>query len=228
MEAQKFSFTELEQRIAALPDGPAGVLNRPQWQYWADIGGGVGVIIGLLASLFAEISEPKWWMVTMIRIGLGTMIVFFLPGFLRSLYVIAYTIWRGKKDDTAQLDHDFSEMNSLQTWLATFPQQALERHLRFVQAVQARLIAKLSVIGGDLDRFGILPLILAIAVQLKAFTSESMTVPLWQIVPGLFFAIGYLIGLHGAFMRVRMHLYETVLAEALERRAPQDKPGRAT
>ena len=79
MEAQKFSFTELEQRIAALPDGPAGVLNRPQWQYWADIGGGVGVIIGLLASLFAEIFEPKWWMVTMIRIGLGTMIVFFLP-----------------------------------------------------------------------------------------------------------------------------------------------------
>jgi hypothetical protein len=228
MEARKFSFTELEQRVAVIPDGPASVLNRPQWQYWADIGGGVGVIIGLLASLFAELFEPKWWMVIMIRIGLGTMILFFLPGFLRSLYVIAYTIWRGKKDDTAQLDHDFSEMNSLQTWLTTFPRQALEQHLRFVQVVQTRLAAKLSLMGGDLDRFGILPLILAVAVQIKAFTSESMGVPLWQIVPGLFFAIGYLVGLRGAFMRVRMHLYETVLAEALERRAPPDKPGRTT
>lgn len=226
MEARKFSFTELEQRIAAIPDGPAGALNRPQWQYWTDIGGGVGVIVGLLPSLFAQIFEPKWWMVDMARIGLWMTILMFLPGFLRSACVIARTIWRGKKEDTAQLDHDFAEMNLLQTWLATFPRQALEQHLRFVQAAQARLIAKLSVMGGDLDRFGILPLILAIAVQIKVLTTESMALPLWQIVPGLFFAIAYLIGLHGAFMRVRMHLYETVLAEASQRGAPPDKPGR--
>jgi hypothetical protein len=119
-------------------------------------------------------------------------------------------------------------MNALQTGLTTFPRQTLEQHLRFVQVAQARLAAKLSLVGGDLDRFGILPLILAIAVQIKAFTSESMALPLWQIVPGLFFAIVYLIGLHGVFMRVRMHLYEAVLAEALQRRPPLDKPGRAT
>jgi hypothetical protein len=96
MEARKFSFTELE-RIAAMPDGPAGVLNRPQWQYWTDIGGGIGMIVGLLPSLFVEIFEPKWWMVTMMRIGIWITILLFLPGVLRGVWVIAYAVWRGKK-----------------------------------------------------------------------------------------------------------------------------------
>lgn len=228
MEARTFSFTELERQIDTLPDGPAGALNRPQWQYWTDIGGGIGVILGLLPSLFIQFLEPKWWMVTMMRIGIWMTILLFLPGFLRGVWVISCSIWRGKKDDTAQLDHDFSEMNSIQAWLATFPRQMLEQHLRYIQVAQTRLTAKLSLVGGDLDRFGILPLILAIAVQIKVFTSESMAVPLWQIVPGLFFAIGYLVGLRGVFVRVRMHLYEAVLAEALARRVPPDKPGLAT
>ncbi len=84
--------------------------------------------------------------------------------------------------------------------------------------MQTRLLAKLSLMGGGFDRFGILPLILAISVQVKAFTANSLDIPIWQIVPGLFFAIGYLVGLRASFTRVRMHLYELVLAEALERR----------
>ena len=218
MDAKHFSFSELEKKIAAMPEGPIAALNRPRWQYWLDIGGGIGVIVGLLPSLLIQFMEPKSWMITMANVGFWMMVILFSFGFFRGIIVLALSIWRGRSEDNAQTDHDFSEFNLLQVWLAKFPKQTLEQHLRFIQAMQARLLAKLSLIGGGFERFGILPLILAISVQMKAFTADSLDVPIWQIVPGLFFAIGYLVGLRASFVRVRMHLYEVVLVEALERR----------
>jgi hypothetical protein len=218
MEAKRFSFSELEQRIATLPDGPVGVLNRPRWQYWTDIVGGVAMIVGVLPGLFIQFLEPKWWMATMAKIGLLVTVAFFLPGFIRNVWVVARVMWSGKRGDAAQLDHDFASLSNVQSWLATFPRPMLEQHLRFVQAAQARLAAKLSLIGGGFDRFGILPVFLAIGVQIKMVTTETLDFPLWQTLPALFFSMGYLVGLNAAFMRVRMSLYEAVLAEALERR----------
>ena len=218
MDAKHFSFSELEKKIAAIPEGPVAALNRPRWQYWLDIGGGVGVIVGLLPSLLSQFLALESWMITMTNVGFWMMVILFLPGFARSTGVIALSIWRGRSEDNAQADHDFAEFDRLQAWLAKFPKQTLEQHLRFIQTMQARLLAKLSLIGGGFERFGILPLILAISVQMKAFTADSLDLPIWQIVPGLFLAIGYLVGLRASFTRVRMHLYEVVLAEAIERR----------
>ena len=222
MDAKRFSYAELQRRIAALSDGPVGALNRPRWQYWSDIAGGVATIVGLLPGLFVQFFVPKPWMVTMAQIGLWATALLFAPGFIRNVWVFALLVWSGKRGDAAQLDHDFAALSELQPWLATFPRQMLEQHLRFIQAAQARIAAKLSLMGGGLDRFGILPVFLAIGVQIKMVTSDTLDFPLWQTLPALFFAIGYLIGLNGAFMRVRMNLYEVVLMEALERR-PQTK-----
>ena len=218
MDAKHFSFSELEKKIAVIPEGPVAALNRPRWQYWLDIGGGIGVIVGLLPSLLSQFLALESWMITMTNVGFWMIVILFAPGFARSASVIALSIWRGRSEDNALAYHDFAEFDRLQAWLAKCPKQTLEQHLRFIQTMQARLLAKLSLIGGGFERFGILPLVLAISVQMKAFTADSLDLPLWQVVPGLFFAIGYLIGLRASFTRVRMHLYEVVLAEAIERR----------
>ncbi len=218
MDASAFSFAELERRIASMPDGPMAVLDRPRWQYWCDIGGGVAVIVGLLPGVFVQVLEPKEWMLTMAQVGLWMMILLFAPGFVRNVRVFGRLLSRGKAQDADQLDFDLSELNTLQVWLTQVPQQTLEQHLRFIQVAQMRTAEKLSLMGGSLDRFGILPLILAIAVQVKTFSAAALDIPLWQLVPGLFFAIGYLVSLNASFMRVRMHLYEAVLVEALARR----------
>jgi hypothetical protein len=219
MDAIPFSFAELERRVSAVPEGPIAILNRPQWQYWCDLGGGIGVILGLLPSLLIQFFEPKPWMVTMGVFGLAIMATLFAPGFLRSIWVFAGLVRRGRAQDAAQLDHDFAELDRLQVWLSAVPKQALEHHLRFVQAALTRIAEKLSLMGGDISRFGVLPLILAIAVQIKAFDNGALGIPIWQLAPGLFFAVIYLVGLNAAFMRVRMQLYEIVLTEALARRA---------
>lgn len=218
MDAKQFSFADLEKRVAALPDGPMGVLNRPRCQYWLDLVGGVGVILGLLPSALIQFMEPKLWMVAMAWIGFCIMVLGLGPGTVRGVLAMARIWWRGKAKDAEQLDHDFAQLNVLQPWLSKLPRPALEQHLRFVQMAQTRVAAKLSLMGGGLERFGVLPLILAVVVQIKAITAESLALPLWQIVPGMFFAITYVVGINAAFYCVRMHLYEVVLAEALARR----------
>lgn len=220
MDAKQFSFAELEKSIAALPDGPLGVLNRPRWQYWLDLVGGVGVILGLLPSALIPFIGPELWMVTVARIGFWIMVTGLVPGMVRGLWVLARMWWRGKAQDAEQLDHDFVQLDALQPWLSKLPRPALERRLRFIQMAQTRVAAKLSLMGGGLERFGLLPLMLAVVVQVKAVTAESLALPLWQIVPGMFFAIIYVVGLNAAFYRVRMHLYEVTIAEALARREP--------
>jgi len=220
MDANTFSFSELERRISALHEGPIAVLDRPRWQYWCDLIGGFGVILGLLPGVLIQLLEPKLWMVTMAQTGLWTMILFFAPGVIRNLWAFGRLVRRGKTQDAEQLDSDFVQMGTLQAWLAQIPLQTIERHLRFIQAARSRVGEKLALMGGGLDRFGILPLILAIGVQLKTVMTESLDTPLWLLLPGLFFAITYLIALNGSFMRIRMHLYEIVLTEALARRVP--------
>jgi hypothetical protein len=223
-DPKHFSFSELERRIAALPEGPVEVLNRPRWQYWLDIAGGLAMIVGLLPGLFIQFFEPKQWMVTMTQYGVWATAGFFLPGFIHNIWSFMRLAWSGKRGDAAQLDHDYAALSDLQPWLATFPQHMLEQHLRFIQAAQARMAAKLSLMGGGLDRFGVLPAILAVTVQIRMATTEKLDFPLWQTVPALFFAILYLIGLNAAFMRVRMSLYEAVLAESLQRRIQTVRP----
>lgn len=222
MDAIPFSFVELERRIAVMSEGPMSILNRPRWQYWCDFGGGIGVIIGLLPSLLIRFFEPRPWMVAMGVVGLAMMVTLFVPGLLRSLWVFAGLVRRGRAQDAMQFDHDFAEFDQLQVWLSAVPERVLEQHLRFLRAALTRVAEKLSLMGGDIGRFGVLPLILAIAVQIKAFGNQSLDIPMWQLAPGLFFAVIYLVGLNAAFMRVRMQLYEVVLAEALARRVKTD------
>jgi hypothetical protein len=59
MDAIPFSFAELERRLAEVSEGPIAILNRPRWQYWCDLGGGVGVIVGLLPSLLIVFFESS-------------------------------------------------------------------------------------------------------------------------------------------------------------------------
>ncbi len=88
MDAKHFSFSELEKKIAAMPEGPVAALNRPRWQYWLDVGGGVGVIVGLLPSLLVQFLEIKSWMITMTNAGFWMTLILFAPGFLRNIFVL--------------------------------------------------------------------------------------------------------------------------------------------
>lgn len=78
---------------------------------------------------------------------------------------------------------------------------------------------KIGLLSGGLDKLGVIPVLIALGIQVKALTDWGQT-PTWQILIGLFLSISYLVALMGAFMRLRLQLYESVLEEALGSRTP--------
>lgn len=62
-EPGELSYTELERRIKALPEGPASVFTTPKPFAIAGVIGNAGIILGLLPSLLATFMTPQMWMV---------------------------------------------------------------------------------------------------------------------------------------------------------------------
>lgn len=218
-EPGELSYTELERRIKALPEGPANVFTTPRPFAIAGVIGNAGIILGLLPSLLVTFMTPQMWMVWVAQFGLGIAILGCAPEFFRSLWVVARGTYRWRLDQVVQLDHDLVQFRTLIAWLRRFPTAVLLEHLRFAQRVRTRLSMKIGLLSGGLDKLGVIPVLIALGIQVKALTDWGQT-PTWQILIGLFLSISYLVALMGAFMRLRLQLYESVLEEALEARTP--------
>ena len=63
------SFTELERRLRAVPDGPAGILNTPPLYRIANMVGGAGLIVALIPLVLVRLIPAAPWMITMVQIG---------------------------------------------------------------------------------------------------------------------------------------------------------------
>lgn len=213
-----FSFDALDRRLNELPDGPSAVMNTPRWILPFNLAGWIGVLLGLLPSALIHFLTPALWMVWMTRAGLGLAIVGFAPGFIRSLVVLGISFWHWRPDQARQLDHDFGQYRELRDWLCRFSVPSCLEALRFARRGRERLASKLGLIAGSLEKVGILPMAVAVILQLKAFGGELGDVPLWQAVLAMFLVVIYAIGFLGALMRVRLELYEMILVDSLESR----------
>ena len=216
MQKPQLTFAELDRRIAALPDGPAAILSSPAWLTACTLVGTIGVVFGLLPSLLVLFLEPKLWMLWMARVGLLMVIVGYAPGIARGFGLFTVSLWRWRVDQAAQLDHDLSQLRELKEWLGSFDATSIEDRLRFGRQSQERLTAKLGLLAGALDKLGIAPLLVALAIQIKAYEKLG-DIPYWQAVVGLFLAITYMIAFVGSLMRIRLQLYEMLLNDATPR-----------
>ncbi|MDQ3510603.1 MAG: hypothetical protein M3414_02740 [Pseudomonadota bacterium] len=209
------NFAELARRIDALPEGPASALDTPAWARRLNLIATLALIAGLVPVVLIRIVEPQQWMVPLAQLGTAVACLAFLPYFCRSLFVVARSMLRWKPEQVEQLDHDIEQFRKLDQWLSRFPREQIVEHLRFTRATQARLTQKVGLLGGSMDKLGVIPVAVALGLQLQAVTGDTQ-LPLWQSVLALFLAITYAIAFVGALMRSRLQLYETVLAEAAE------------
>lgn len=215
MTHHPLSFTELERRIKALPEGPVAVLNRPRWQTPLDVIGLLGIVLGVLPSILIAFMTPRDWMVDVAHIGL-LLTAAFIPGFVRDVWVIGRSLGKWRTEQVAQLDHDLQAMRALQDWLARIPRDEVAMHLRFARDVQGRLAHKIAFIAGGLDKLGVMPLLFAFAVQLRVFFDGSVS-PWWASI-AMLAAVSYGVGAVASLMRLRLQLYEALLDNALQRR----------
>lgn len=217
MDESTLTFAELEKRIAEVPDGPSAVLNTPKVLVWLNAIGTLGIVIGVLPSLLIHVFEPKMWMVCVARAGLIVEIVFFAPGFLRAVWVIAKEIWQWRPKLVEQLDHDAGHFRGLARWLVGFPKTSIQEQLRFVEAAQQRLGAKIGLLAGGAGKLGIVPLLVSVTITLGN-VHDLTDMPLWQAMLAIFLSITWLIAWLAALMRLRMQLYASLLSDALEQK----------
>ncbi len=79
---------------------------------------------------------------------------------------------------------------------------------------QERLVAKLGLFVGGMDKLGLLPLCLSLLVVLRNWR-DLLALPAWLSILAMFAAILWMVSWLGANFRLRLHLYESVLAAAL-------------
>lgn len=224
------SFAVLEARLQAMPDGPVARLDQPRWARicgWLTMG---CILLGLLPILLVRWMTPQQWMLWMARFGVWGAYGFSAPFIARVAWILLTEMTGWTRHLVAQSDHDREAFAELREWLSGFPRDALEDHRRYAALAAARLTAKLPLLVGAVERLGALPLL--VALFLLAMGTDQLTlnaladIRAWKAVIGIALVLSYAIGIQAVRMRLRLELYEIVLAAAVAQ-VDQGLPPRA-
>ncbi|MFT3807261.1 hypothetical protein [Arenimonas sp.] len=215
MQPEKISFAWLDKRLRAIPDGPAEYLNTPSWVVVWNVIGLAGVVIGLSPVLLRQFMPVGPGVVWVALTGLILEVVGFFPYFFYSTLAIVRSFLRRRAEFVQQLDHDIAQLRGLSSELAQYPTDTLNEHLRFTRNARSRLAMKFAFLFGGIDRLGILPVAIAVALQIKLIEDIS-AVPGWLLFLAAAFAILYFVALFVSHDQIRLQLFEIVLVAALE------------
>ncbi|MBO9663402.1 hypothetical protein [Dokdonella sp.] len=221
------TFAVIEARIQAMPEGPVSLLDTPRWAVVLYAIGVVAAFFGILPSLLMQFWEPRPWMAWMARGGLVVMCGTCALPALQSMWALLTHMLRFKKSMIEQMDHDRVAVGALARWLARYPKPVLVDHLRFAQHAQARLQAKLGFLAGSLDKLGILPAAAAVVIALQNWNG-ARSIPAWLAIAGIFLALLWLVGVLAADVRLRVHLFETLLGEAMRFQESEEAEARSS
>lgn len=215
MTEPTITFEALDRRLEAVPDGPAGVLNTPRWLLPFNLVGWAGALVGLVPSALIHVMTPAMWMVWMARIGLWVEVAAFLPAIVWGAVVLGISFWHWRPEQSRQLDHDLAQFRHLRDWLSQFSTESRMEALQFARRNRDRLGSKLGLIVGGVEKLGVLPVAVAVALQLKTSFAELGNTPSWQVLIAIFLLLIYLVGVVATLMRMRISLYEMVLEDSL-------------
>lgn len=208
------SFTAIEARIHEMPDGPIAALNTPRWAVALNLIGAGGAIIGLLPSLLMRVLPPQEWMAMLPLSGAAVMVGACALPFVRSVWMLVRQFSRPTKSIVEQMDHDREVMGELTRWLARYPKPAIADHLRFAQHMQVQMQSKVGLLVGGMDKLGIVPAAVSAAIVIQNAFANAQP-PLWLLIVGIFLALLWVIGVLTSFARLRVQVFETLLAGAI-------------
>ncbi|MBD9478865.1 hypothetical protein [Pseudoxanthomonas sp. PXM02] len=208
------SFTELDRRLRAVPDGPSGILNTPPIYRRANIVGGIAAVATLIPFVLVHVMTPGQWMITWAQISFSVFLLALLPDMVRSYGVLGWTLWTWRADQVSQLDHDLPQFHTILTWLSERPTSDLQEHQRLARLMLPQISAKIGLFTGGLERLGVLPVLVSAYLFFRNW-DELMEMPYWQLIIGFGLILFYFVMMVGNLKRIRLHLYESLLSEAL-------------
>lgn len=212
------SFTELDRRLRELPDGPAATLDSPRPYRIANLIGGVAAVMTVIPFVLIQFMPPERWMVNWAQFSFSVFLLALLPGIVRSYSVLGWTLWTWRADQVSQLDHDLPHLRTILAWLSERPQEALVEHHRVARLRQAQMSMKLGMFTGGLERLGVLPVLVSVWLFMRNW-KDLLEMPAWQLFLGFGLMLFYVVMTVGNLKRIRLQLYESLLAEALAMKA---------
>lgn len=213
-DTRSLEFGLINQRINALPDVTVGFIPLPRWvRVLHRIGWGVMVVV-LSWPLLLWLGLPVQRFTAPVLWALGAMLVCFLPHLLWSLVEMYRHFRQGVTGFFNRFDHDLPLLRSEVRWLADQPEAELRQCLAEARFHRAQLEEKLRLLLGGMERLGILPLVVAVALAV-ANGQMPRAVPMWSWALGVFGALLWAIGWAAARFRLRLNLIAHLLEQAL-------------
>lgn len=218
MNAEPISFSLLHEKVSQYvketeaPDDRPGPLER-----WALVtgcaAGGVGLVLvkALSGMLVVQLSVVA--------------LILELAGLATSLVCMFRREWRGFRRPYAvfshELDQAFHHYVRLVASLRVHPRLELQRRLRYLKARKASLAYRTGLFSGNMERLGVLPILVVLYVQFKdwRFGDWASTWNNVHLVGGLILwalLLAYLGSWWLIRLQSRLDVYEALLAEALE------------
>lgn len=195
-------------------EGPDAV-DTPAWlRVWIAIAL-VGVAMGLLPVLLIKLQPPQLWMVHLAKAGVWVSIIGMVPFLLRTGWVVIRSLWRWRHEQIEIYDESIVLYRELAQEFSKYPTDVLAEHLKFVKRAIARLGIRVGWLVGSIDKLGVLPILVAVVIQVRAYSADGH-IPAWQAILGAGLAFAYLLAVYASLMRFRLEIYEIVLSDALE------------
>ena len=118
-----------------------------------------------------------------------------------------------------QWDHDLALQEGVQDWLAQYPRQHLEQRLLQCRQLQGRLQSKLGVFLGGVERWGMLPALVAVFYLLQE-REKLLELPGWLLLIGVCIVVFWVMALNALRARLRLALMEDLLHGVLQKTVP--------
>lgn len=217
------SFTELDRRLREMPEGPGEIRDAPPLFRIANIISGIAAVFMLIPFVLVHVMTPGKWMITWAQISFSIFLLLMLPGIVRSYGVLGWQLWTWRADHVAQLDHDLPQFRTILAWLGAQPSTVLEEHQRVARLSLGQMSAKIGMFTGGLERLGVLPVLVSAYLFFRNW-HQLMDMPSWQIIIGFGLILFYFMMMVANLKRIRLHLYESLLTEALAMKTASGDP----
>ncbi|WP_426687444.1 hypothetical protein [Rhodanobacter ginsengiterrae] len=212
MESPKLTFAALDARIEALPEYPSNAPAFPTKARWGWSVAAVGALFCLLSGKLLPSHEI--YTVVLASIGLAVEIAGIVVAAISQIPKKWPTFANERRESAEMLDFDLPHHLALVEWLRSFPLDQRQMLSEFVSHRHERMKEKLPMLTGSIEKFGALPIVIALYLQFK--DTHWPPHPGWvEILLIVVLAFGYWLSVTQISVRLRLQLYDMLLRKAL-------------
>lgn len=191
-------------------DGP----KASRWERLSLIVGAVGAGLGMLLGSTFSGKVGAFGALTGLAIEVGGFGIGIWLNLKRDLPQFRHA----RSEHAKQIERSYEQYQQLVQRLRRFPLEQRRLRLRYVRDRRATMHERLGLFTGGMERLGILPMLIALYLQLKDWRWDGWNV-FANITPvqGLFafmILIAYALSWHLMRLRTRVQAYELLLTEA--------------